>query len=189
MILAGIALAALLPSLARASGLEEPQAAIAEDMKIFEPYIGAFRSSTHLFDDGKTEHHFIVSYEWFDQKKSIVKYVVSTVIPSQDRTILNSEGFYGFDPFDNRLYVLGAFRNGMTGFGSVGVFDHESGARETWAKSKGADGGVTYVRDGFQLIDADRWRNTTRIKIGDAGEWKVVSEDVYTRIREPPATP
>ena len=78
----------------------------------------------HLFDDGKTEHFFTVSYQWFDQKKSIVKYAVATVIPSQNRTIVNSEGFYGFDPFNDRLYVLGAFRNGMSGFGSVGVFDH-----------------------------------------------------------------
>ena len=45
-----------------------------------------------------------------------------------------------------------------------------------------ADGVVTYVRDGFQLVDADRWRNTTRIKAGDDSAWKVVSEDVYTRI-------
>ncbi|MEZ5921287.1 MAG: hypothetical protein R3C60_08025 [Parvularculaceae bacterium] len=177
------ALFILLISAAPAAALEadEPQGASPADMRIFEPYIGTFKSSTNKFDDGKTDYYFTLDYHWYDKQKTIVKYTVSMVIPSQDRTIVNSEGFYGYDAFNERLYVFGAFTRGMTGWGSVGRFDHETGARETWAKSKDEQG-VTYVRDTFTLDGDSGWKNKTYLRINDETEWKVVHEDSYTRI-------
>lgn len=163
----------------------EPQRATPEDMKIMAPYIGTFRSPTQLFDDGKTEHYFTVSYEWFDRARTIVKFTVSMVIPSQDRTLVNSEGFYGFDPFEDRLYVFGAFTRGMTGWGAMCRFDHDTGARAVCARSKTPDGNVVSVRDTFEPVNADSWRNRTWVREGEEGEWKPVHEGIYTRIASP----
>lgn len=158
------------------------QRATADDMRIMAPYIGEFRSATHTFDDGKTEHYFIVKYEWFDRPRTIVRFTISMVIPSQGRTLVNSEGFYGFDPFHQQLYVFGAFTHGMSGWGSICEFSHETGARIVCAKSKGADGVVTYVRDAFEVIDDNTWKNKTRIREGEGGEWKLAHEGTYTRV-------
>jgi len=164
-----------------AAGGTDPQPASAIDMKIFEPYIGTFRSENKRFDDSDIEYHFTVSYRWYDQGKTIVKYTVAMEIPAQDRTIINSEGFYGYDPFNKNLYVFGAFTRGMTGWGTVGKFDHESGDRETWAKSMNPDNVVTHVRDTFQHVDDDHWINRTFVRSGDEPEWTLVVEDQYTR--------
>ena len=161
---------------------EAPQAASPEDMRIFEPYIGTFRSESKLFDDSEIEYYFTVSYQWFDQAKTIVKYTVAMEIPAQNRTVINSEGFYGYDPFNENLYVFGAFSQGMTGWGTVGKFDHESGARETWAKSMNPEGVVTQVKDTFQRIDSDHWSNRTFLRSGVETEWKPVVEDDYSRV-------
>lgn len=162
-----------------------PQRATADDMRIMAPYIGEFRSSTHTFDDGKTEHHFIIRYEWFDGPRTIVKFTVSMVIPSQDRVIVNAEGFYGFDPFHDQLYVFGAFSHGMSGWGSVCEFNHQTGARTVCARSKGADGVVSYVRDAFERVDENTWKNRTSVREGEDGEWKLVYEDTYARVAQP----
>lgn len=167
---------------ARALKDDAPQSATAEDMKIFTPYIGEFRSPTQTFDDSDVEYYFTVEYQWFDKDKTIVKYVVAMQVPAQERTLVTSEGFYGFDPFNDRLYVFGAFSRGMSGWGAVGRFDHETGARETWAKSIDPDGVLTQVRDAFEVIDADSWKNVTRLRQGDETEWRVVHEGVYTRV-------
>jgi hypothetical protein len=164
--------------------VETPQSASAEDMKIFERYIGTFRSESKVFDDGETEYYFTIAYNWYDQPKSIVKFTVSMNIPSKDRVMALSEGFYGYDPFNKQLYTFGVFSQGMTGWGSLGVFDHETGARSTWAKSMGPDGVVTHVRDSFEVIDEDHWTNKTSIRQGDAADWTVISEDSYSRVME-----
>lgn len=158
-----------------------PQDATADDMKLFEHYVGHYRSPAYTFDDGKTDYFNRVDYVWFDPGKTIVKFTVATVIPSMDRIIVTAEGFYGYDPFHHTLYVFGAFSNGTTGWGVVGSFDRETGKREVWANSMGADSIVTHVRDEFEPVDADSWRNRTSVRRGDETDWTVVHEAIYTR--------
>lgn len=158
------------------------QPANIEDMNIMKPYIGTFRGSTQVFDDGETEYYFSVDYRWWGDGEQLVKYTVSMVIPSQDRTLVRSEGYYGFDPFTNRIYVFGVFSGGMTGRGFMGEFDAEAGTREVWARSMDAQGVVNWVKDGFEMVDPDRWRNRTMLLRGDDAEWMQVHEDVYTRV-------
>lgn len=158
------------------------QPATVDDMNIMKPYIGTFRGSTQVFDDGETEYHFALNYEWWGGGEQLVKYTVSMVIPSQDRTLVRSEGYYGFDPFTKRIYVFGVFAGGMTGRGFMGKFDAEAGTREVWARSMDAEGVVNWVKDGFEVIDGDSWRNRTMLRRGDDVEWQQVHEDVYTRV-------
>lgn len=158
-----------------------PQQATVDDVRLFDRYIGKFRSQWSKFDDGTTEYFNTVAYEWFDHEKTIVKFTVATVIPSMDRVIVTAEGFYGYDPFNKRLYVFGAFTNGTTGWGSIGEFNRDTGTRAVWAQSMDANGIVTYVRDEFQPIDADSWKNKTSIRQGDEGDWDVVYEETFTR--------
>jgi len=160
-----------------------PQAATPEDMRIFEPYIGSFRSESKPFDNSEVEYHFTISYQWFDKPKSIVKYVVAMEIPAQERTLVLSEGFYGYDPFNQQLYVFGAFTRGQSGWGTVGLFDHANGRRETWARSMTPDGKVVHVRDTFERLDDNHWNNKTYVRQGEEPDWKVVSEDHYTRVQ------
>jgi len=168
----------------RAADIDTPQAASADDMKIFEPYIGKFRSEAKLFDDSDIEYFFTVSYQWYDQGKSIVKYVVAMEIPAQERSVEMSEGFYGYDPFNKNLYVFGAFTRGQTGWGTVGKFDHETGARETWARSMNPENTVIHVRDTFRQVDSDNWTNKTFIRPQGEAEWKLVVDDQYSRMTD-----
>jgi hypothetical protein len=162
-------------------GDASPQHATADDLRLFDRYIGSFRSQVNKFDDGTTEYFNKIVYTWFDHDKTIVKFTVATVIPSLDRVIVTAEGFYGYDPFDKRLYVFGAFTNGTTGWGSIGEFDRDTGVRVVWAQSVNADGVVTHVRDAFEPIDTDSWRNRTSIRLGDETDWNLVYEETFTR--------
>jgi hypothetical protein len=177
---------ALFPAIAAIAEAER-QAASARDIRIMEPYIGEFRSPPQLFDDGKTEHHFLVKYQWFDSAETIVKVTISMVIPLQNRVIATAEGFYGFDSIDNRLFVFGAFTDGSRGFGSICEFRHATGARTVCVRSMNPDGSVTHVRDAFEVIDCNTWKNTTRIRTGEEGEWTLVHEGTYTRSEPGPA--
>ena len=158
------------------------QTATQDDLEIKAPFIGSFRGSTRQFDDGETEYHFVLNYDWWDAEKNFVKFTVSMVIPSQDRTLLRSEGFYGFDRFSERLYVFGVFSGGMTGEGFIGQFDEQAGTHEIWARSVDQEGVVTWVRDRFEIIDADHWRNQTLMRRGDEPEFQEVHQDTYTRL-------
>ena len=167
-----------------AASAEEPQAAAAADMRIMERYIGEFRSPTHLFDDGKTKHHHLVKYQWFDRAKTIVKFTISMSIPSQDRVLTTAEGFYGYDSVARQLYVFGAFSHGTSGRGTICAFDHATGARTVCALSMEPDGSLTHVRDSFEIVDGDSWKNSTRIRKGDSADWQLVHEGVYRRVAD-----
>lgn len=182
---AAAATAALWCATSVAADESAPQRATAADMQmLFAPIIGVFRSPDYLYDDGKTEHHFRISYEWFNPEKTVVKFTVVTVIPSLSRTITSSEGFYWFDPVRRRIAVFGAFARGTIGTGAIGQFDHMSRKHSIWATTTEADGTVTHVRDAFEVIDGNSWRNVTTVRSGDDEEWKVVHEGTYNRVQE-----
>jgi len=162
----------------------EPQQATVADMRIMEPYIGEFRSPTRLFDDGKTEFYHLVRYQWFDQPKTIVKFTIAMAIPSQGRVITTAEGFYGFDSIKRQLYVFGAFTRGTSGRGTICEFNLATAARTVCARSMSADGTITDVRDAFEVNDGNSWRNATRIRTGEADDWKLVHESTYTRVND-----
>ena len=128
------------------------------------------------------DFHYIVEYSWFDTAHTIVKFTVSTLYVGDERASVNADGFYGYDPFNQRLYTFGAFASGMTGFGAVGSFDRGTGKRITWARSQGPDGVTTYVRDSFESVDADTWTDVTSIWRSDGDGWRVVYRDTFTRI-------
>lgn len=161
------------------------QSATVDDLQIMAPYIGAFRGGTGTFDDGKTEYYFIVKYDWWGGGRQFVKFTVSMVIPSQQRTLVTSEGFYGLDPLTRRLYVFGVFAGNATGRGFVGVFDRDARSHEAWARSVNSDGAVTWVRDIFEMIDEDRFHNRTLVRADDETEWRQVHEDTYVRMNAP----
>lgn len=178
-----VATAVLGAGVGRSEETEAQRATEADLVRLFEPRIGVFRSPDFLYDDGKTEHHFRISYEWFDREKRIIKFQVSTVIPSQSRTLVNSEGFYWRDPVQHRIAVFGAFKVGQVGSGAIVEFDHDAGTHTLRATNVGTDGQVTEVRDAFERIDANSWRNKTAIRSGSE-DWKVVHEGVYTRVQD-----
>jgi hypothetical protein len=161
---------------------ELPQSATAGDIRIMERYVGEFRSPPHHFDDGKTEYYHLVKYQWFDRTKTIVKFTISMVIPSQNRVLTTAEGFYGYDSVEKRLYVFGAFSHGTSGWGSICEFDHATGTRTVCARSMEPDGSLTHVRDSFEIVDADTWKNTTRIRKDGSGDWELAYEGTYRRV-------
>lgn len=174
--------AALAIACAVAAELSAP--VTAQDMKIMERYIGEFRSATQLFDDGKTEYHHLLKYQWFDRAKTVVKFTISMAIPSQERVLTIGEGFYGYDAVDKRMYVFGVFSHGASGWGTICEFDHDTGARTVCVRSSETDGSVTHVRDSFEIVDADHWKNSTRARKGESGDWELVYEGSYTRVAD-----
>lgn len=171
------------PEQSAGSGGESPQHATADDMHVFDPYIGRFRSKT--FEDeesGKTFHH-VVEYRWFDALRSVVEFTVSTVV-GEDAERVNSRGFYGYDPFHEQLYVIAALTQGGSGFGTVGEFDRATRRRVTWARSRTPDGRTMHVRDAFEVVDENSWKDVTSVREGEEGEWRVVYRDTFTRIAD-----
>lgn len=163
---------------------ESPQHATRYDVRIFDPYIGKFRSKTFTNDETGAEFHYTIEYGWYDTGKTIVKFAIEMIAADADRPSPISEGFYAYDALRERLSVFGAFTRGGIGWGAIGAFDHETGAREVWVTTKGADGAVIHLRDAFAIVDENTWTNKTRIRRGDDPEWNVVYEDTYTRIEE-----
>jgi len=160
--------------------LQTPQAATAKDMQVFEPYIGRFRSRAFHDDDRGLDLHYFVEYRWVDSAHSVVRFRVWTRY-ADGTEVPGAEGYYGYDPFHDRLYVLGVFA-GTTGFGAVGEFDPSTRRRVTWARSWGADGVTTYVRDAFEVVDGDRFNDVTLVRRGEDGPWQVVYRDTFTRV-------
>lgn len=111
-----------------------------------------------------------------------MKFVVSMIVPEQDKTIVRSEGFYGFDPFDKRLFAFGAFKTGVTGKVVLDQFDHESGARTILAKMKCPDDAVTLISDQFEIVSDGVLKNTVYVCNTETGEWTHTYEGIYTRV-------
>ncbi len=163
-------------------GWDRPaQIASAEDMRVFDPYIGRFRSKTMRDEQRSTVFHYFVEYRWFDADTTIVRFRVSTVYADDGSEVVNAEGFYGHDPFEQHIYALAAFPWGVTGFGAVGEFDRTTHRRVTWARSM-TDRVVTHVRDVFEVVDANTWTDVTWIRTGPEDEWRIVYQDTFTRV-------
>ncbi|MDX1570904.1 MAG: hypothetical protein R3200_10480 [Xanthomonadales bacterium] len=153
-----------------------------EDMRLLEPYVGAFRGDTLTAQSG-TEYFFLVRYEWYDRPKQILKYTLTTHIPERGEARPLGEGFYRFDPTTERIEVAGIFRDGRAGSGFMSVLDPQTHEREVRIQGASPDGTINQVRDTFWIIDEDTWGNRTFIATPE-GEWQVVSEGTYRRVEE-----
>lgn len=156
------------------------QESTAEDMSLFEPYIGTFRGETYTADSG-TEFYFTIKYEFYDRNKTVVRYSLQTHLPQSNEVRPLGEGFYMWDVFTSRIKVVGVFRDGRIGSGFMSPYDAETGAREVRIHASNPDGSMTEVRDTFWLIDKNSWGNKTYIS-NDGTPWQAVSEAVYTRV-------
>ena len=156
------------------------QTAAATDMALFEPFIGRFASEDKVSAEG-TEYRFIIDYDWYDNKKTVVKYTLEIEFPEQNDIRPIGEGYYRFDPLTGRIAVVGVFRDGRSGAGFMTPFDVETGSREVRIRTALPGGNAGEVRDTFWVIDQDTWGNRTYMRSGDAS-WRQVSEDVYHRV-------
>lgn len=160
----------------------EWQSATVDDMAVLEAYIGDFRSETHVAQGSGKEYFFTISYEWYNDAKTVIKWTIDTHIPADDVVRRNGEGFYAFDPFENRIMVTGFFPSRpVTGRGWISDFDPETGERVVRVMAMSPDGQVTQVRDTFRVIDEDTWANATFISV-DGGDWQALPQGTYTRI-------
>ena len=160
----------------------EVRAATAEDIHVLDPYIGRFRSPTTENERlGEPTYHE-VTYRWIDEGRTTAAFRVATIGAESGEEHSFVEGYYGYDPFDRRLFAVAAFSWGGAGIASVGEFDLETGYRVIHARAPGADGTVTRIRDVFDVIDADTWRDRTYASAGDGDEWTLVYEDVFSRV-------
>jgi len=160
-----------------------PRPASADDIRIMEPYIGTFRSPTTANEQFGEPTFYEVTYEWVDEGQTSVAVRVTTVGDESSTVHSFLKGFYGFDPVDERLFAAAVFSWGGAGIADLGEFDHATGRRVVHARALGPEGTVIHIRDVFDVIDADRWRDRTYTRVGDEGEWKQVYEDVFTRVK------
>lgn len=160
----------------------EWQSASVDDMAFLDAYIGDFRSETHVAQGSGKEYFFTISYEWYNSAKTVIKWTIDTHIPADDVVRRNGEGFYAFDPFENRIMVTGFFpARPVTSKGWLSEFDPETGERVVRVVAMSPDGQVTQVRDTFWVIDEDTWGNATFISV-DGGDWQALPQGTYTRI-------
>jgi len=156
------------------------QTAAATDMALFERFIGRFASDDKVSANG-AEYRFIINYDWYDDKKTVVKFTLEIEFPEQEDIRPIGEGYYRFDPLAGRIEVLGVFRDGRSGAGFMTPFDVETGSREVRIRTALPGGDAGEVRDTFWVIDQDSWGNRTFMRSGDA-PWRQVSEEVYRRV-------
>ena len=159
-----------------------PQSAAVEDMAVFEPYIGRFRSEDKTSDEGPS-FFYEIDYRWYDRGHTIVSYALILVVPSQDRRVGIGDGYYYVDRINGRIGVFGVFPDGRPGLGALGEFDRVTGARTVWVTGVGPNGVRTQVRDHFEIIDGNTWRNATHIRQGD-DDWRQIGSDIYTRLSD-----
>ena len=152
-----------------------------DDMNAFAAYVGEFHSNRETFDDGETEYYFALRYEWYDDAKTTLKYSVAMVIPGQDREVIQSEGFYGYDPFDERIYVAGGFKRLGLSFAVLEHSDPVKRQRRMLGRIQRPDGTITLVSDQFQWLDGDTFRNRAFTCTTESREWTKVYEGTYTR--------
>ena len=159
----------------------EWQSANVEDMAFLDAYVGNFRSETYTAQSGK-EYHFTIRYEWYNTARTILKWTIDTHIPADGVVRRNGEGFYAFDPFENRIMVTGFFPGRpVTGKGWLSEFDTETGERVVRIMAMSPDGQVTQIRDTFRIIDKDTWANATFISV-NGGPWQAMPPGTYTRL-------
>ena len=156
------------------------QTADATNMALFEPFIGRFASDDKTTAEG-TAYRFIIDYDWYDTKKTVVKYTLEIEFLEQNDIRPIGEGYYRFDPLTGRIAVVGVFRDGRSGAGFMTPFDVKTGSREVRIRTALPGGNAGEVRDTFWVIDQDTWGNRTFMRSGDA-PWRQVSEDVYRRV-------
>jgi hypothetical protein len=160
----------------------EWQTASVEDMTFLDAYIGDFRSETFSTGDSGKAYFFTIRYAWYNAAKTVIKWTIDTHIPADDLVRRNGEGFYAFDPFENRIMVTGFFPGRpVTSKGWMSEFDPETGERVVRIMAMSPDGQVTQVRDTFWIIDENTWGNATYVSV-DGGEWQALPQAVYTRI-------
>lgn len=163
----------------------QPQSASEEDMQVFAPYIGRFRSEPQRRPSDGAAYHFTVEYSWYDQPQTIVAYKLAMVVPGEEAVTSIGEGFYYFDRVSEHIAVVGVFRDGRSGAGLIGEFDRETHERTVWVTGTAPGQPPVALRDGFELLDEDRWRNVTQVRPPGSNEWRTVSDSVYTRLTGP----
>ena len=114
-----------------------PQSAAVEDMAVFEPYIGRFRSEDKTSDEGPS-FFYEIDYRWYDRGHTIVSYALILVVPSQDRRVGIGDGYYYVDRINGRIGVFGVFPDGRTGLGALGEFDRVTGISRSSTGTLGA---------------------------------------------------
>lgn len=186
--LSGPVLAALLfasPTIAQELPFDPdtgPRSATAGDIRIMEPYIGIFRSPTTPNEQFGEPTYYEVTYRWVDEGRTSVAVRVTTNGAESATEHSFLEGFYGFEPVDKRLFAVAVFSWGGAGIADVGEFDHDTGHRVVHAHAPGPDGTVIHIRDVFDVVDSNTWRDRTYTRVGEDGEWTKVYEDVFTRV-------
>lgn len=160
----------------------EWQSASVEDMAFLDAYVGDFRSETFTAEGSGKEYFFTVRYEWYNTARTVMKWTIDTHVPEDGAVHRNGEGFYAFDPFENRIMVTGFFPGRpVTGKGWISEFDPDTGARAVRIMAMTPDGQVTQIRDTFRIIDEDTWANATFISM-NGGPWQALPPGTYSRV-------
>ena len=182
--IAAILLVGAAPATAQSPADESvPKAATVDDMAVLEPYVGRFRSEDKTYDNSDVTYFFVIDYQWYDKKKTILRYKLERHSPALDRIDGIGEGYYYFDSSNGRIGVFGVFPDGRMGQGSMGEFDRQTSSRAVWVSGTSPDGKPVQVRDAFEIIDKDHWRNVTQVRL-DGGDWQVIGRDTYTRMTD-----
>lgn len=165
---------------------QAPSRATAEDMALFVPYIGRFRSESYN-DGNEGRFYFVIDYRWYDTRKRIVAYTLEQIFLDKQESRAVGDGFYCYDSLNQKIGVFGAFPDGRTGSDTMGRFDRNNHSRTVWIVGTAPDRPPVEVRDHFEIIDGNSWRNITRIRPkGSKEPWREISNDVYTRISPAP---
>lgn len=191
-IAAALTIALLLPSHGAAAQImppsdeqTEPQAATVEDMAVFAPYVGTFRSEEKTRSSDGAAFHYLIEYSWFDRDQTVLRFRLTLVVAQDMVARPIGEGFYYFDRINDRIGVFGVFPDGRSGIGTMGRFDRATHARSVWIVGTSPDMPPMDVRDSFELIDGDSWRNTTWVRPAGSDEpWQQVGNDTYRRVED-----
>lgn len=158
------------------------QLATAADISIVAPYIGRWRTATTDSERFGQPTFYEIDYQWVDQGQTTVSFRVATVGAESGDELSFLEGYYGFDPFGDRLFAVAVFSWGGAGIADLAEFDHQTGHRVIHARAPGPGDTVIHIRDVFDIVDTDHWRNRTYTRQESEGEWQLVYDAIFTRV-------
>lgn len=162
---------------------DQPMSARVADMALFEPYIGRFRSGEFANPANDTRFYFTVDYDWYDRGRTIVSYRLEQIFPESGERRIIGDGYYYFDRVHDRIGVFGVFPDGRSGVGTMGRFNRDDHSRTVWIIGTSPNQPPLQVRDRFEIIDENSWRNITHVRpVGSDADWREVSNGIYTRL-------
>lgn len=143
-----------------------------------DSYTGRWRSDEKTTSSG-TKLNFTLDLEWLDVTQTIARVTINQVDADGNVSTV-FEGYKGREPSGDGLYYHAASPSGRGSRGEMVIEgEHLVTVYDGWT----ADGETVRIRDVFEPVRADSFMSRTYLSRPDEQEWRLITEDRWTRVK------